>query len=61
MKRARDIRDQFVGLLDRVEIDLVNNPHDHVNIRKVTSYIIYRVVLIIHTDLTYSVLFLVLK
>ncbi|CAH8458686.1 unnamed protein product [Schistosoma bovis] len=34
MKRARDIRDQFVGLLDRVEIDLVNNPHDHVNIRK---------------------------
>ncbi|CAH8491404.1 unnamed protein product [Heterobilharzia americana] len=34
MKRARDIRDQFVNLLDRVEIELVNNSSDHVNIRK---------------------------
>ncbi|CAH8832978.1 unnamed protein product [Trichobilharzia szidati] len=34
MKRARDIRDQFVALLDRVEIELVNNSNDHVNIRK---------------------------
>ncbi|KAF6773570.1 hypothetical protein AHF37_06430 [Paragonimus kellicotti] len=34
MKRARDIRDQFVSLLDRVEIELRNNPGDHVSIRK---------------------------
>ncbi|THD25634.1 ATP-dependent RNA helicase [Fasciola hepatica] len=34
MKRARDIRDQFVGLLDRVEIELRENPGDHINIRK---------------------------
>ncbi|KAF8570389.1 hypothetical protein P879_01437 [Paragonimus westermani] len=34
MKRARDIRDQFVSLLDRVEIELRSNPGDHVNIRK---------------------------
>ncbi|CAL8079655.1 unnamed protein product [Calicophoron daubneyi] len=34
MKRARDIRDQFVGLLERVEIGLKSNPADHVNIRK---------------------------
>ncbi|KAF7261867.1 hypothetical protein EG68_00684 [Paragonimus skrjabini miyazakii] len=34
MKRARDIRDQFVSLLDRVEIELRSNPGDHVSIRK---------------------------
>ena len=34
MKRARDIRDQLEGLLERVEIDLVSNPHETENIRK---------------------------
>ncbi|CAH8560442.1 unnamed protein product [Dicrocoelium dendriticum] len=34
LKRARDIRDQFIGLLERVEIPLRSNPEDHVNIRK---------------------------
>lgn len=35
MKRARDVREQLLGLLDRVEIDLVSNPGDSVAIRKV--------------------------
>ena len=35
MKRARDIRDQLEGLLQRVEIDVISNPHETVNIRKV--------------------------
>lgn len=34
MKRARDIRDQLEGLLERVEIELVSNPQETVNIRK---------------------------
>ncbi|KAG5447679.1 putative pre-mRNA-splicing factor ATP-dependent RNA helicase mog-4 [Clonorchis sinensis] len=34
MKRARDIRDQFVSLLERVEISLKSNPSEHINIRK---------------------------
>ncbi|KAM3183001.1 putative pre-mRNA-splicing factor ATP-dependent RNA helicase mog-4 [Hymenolepis weldensis] len=34
MKRARDIRDQFVTLLERVEIKPTSNPGDHVGIRK---------------------------
>ncbi len=34
MKRARDIRDQLEGLLERVEIELVSNPAETVNIRK---------------------------
>ncbi|KAM7535766.1 hypothetical protein Aperf_G00000095043 [Anoplocephala perfoliata] len=34
MKRARDIRDQFVTLLERVEIQPTSNPGDHVGIRK---------------------------
>jgi len=36
MKRARDIRDQLEGLLQRVEIELVSNPHETINIRKVS-------------------------
>lgn len=35
MKRARDVRDQLEGLMERVEIDVVSNPLDTVNIRKV--------------------------
>lgn len=34
MKRARDIFDQLVGLMDRVEIPVVSNPGDSVAIRK---------------------------
>merc|ERR1712223_552346 len=34
MKRARDVRDQLEGLLERVEIDLVSNPTESLNIRK---------------------------
>jgi hypothetical protein len=28
MKRARDIRDQLLGLIDRCEIELLSNPQD---------------------------------
>lgn len=28
MKRARDIRDQLLGLMDRCEIELLSNPQD---------------------------------
>ena len=34
MKRARDVREQLVGLMDRVEIDVSSNPGDHIAIRK---------------------------
>lgn len=34
MKRARAIRDQLQGLLERTEIELVTNPMEHVGIRK---------------------------
>ncbi|XP_013784938.2 LOW QUALITY PROTEIN: putative pre-mRNA-splicing factor ATP-dependent RNA helicase DHX16 [Limulus polyphemus] len=34
MRRARDVREQLEGLMDRVEIELVSNPLDSVNIRK---------------------------
>merc|ERR1719429_885572 len=34
MKRARAIRDQLQGLLERTEIALLSNPMEHVGIRK---------------------------
>lgn len=34
MKRARDIRDQLVGLMERVEIELSSNPCESIAIRK---------------------------
>jgi pre-mRNA-splicing factor ATP-dependent RNA helicase DHX16 len=34
MKRARDIRDQLAGLLERVEIELTTNPNDLDAIKK---------------------------
>ena len=34
MKRARDIRDQLVGLMERVEIELTSNPSESIGIRK---------------------------
>ena len=35
MKRARDVRDQLEGLMERVEIEVLSNPLDSINIRKV--------------------------
>ncbi len=37
MKRARDIRDQLEALLERVEIEVVSNPHDSQKIRKAVT------------------------
>lgn len=34
MRRARDVRDQLEGLMERVEIEMTNNPSDTVSIRK---------------------------
>ncbi|XP_067055745.1 pre-mRNA-splicing factor ATP-dependent RNA helicase DHX16-like isoform X2 [Acropora muricata] len=34
MKRARDVREQIEGLMERVEIEITSNPHDSVPIRK---------------------------
>jgi pre-mRNA-splicing factor ATP-dependent RNA helicase DHX16 len=36
MKRARDVRDQLEGLLERVEIEVTSNPGDTIGIRKVS-------------------------
>ncbi|KAJ9567348.1 hypothetical protein OSB04_003314, partial [Centaurea solstitialis] len=38
MKRARDIRDQLEGLLERVEIELVSNPGDLEAIKKILPH-----------------------
>ena len=35
MKRARDVREQLEGLMERVEIEISSNPNDSVPIRKV--------------------------
>ena len=35
MKRARDVREQLEGLMERVEIEMSSNPGDSVTIRKV--------------------------
>ncbi|KAL1459627.1 hypothetical protein WDU94_011591 [Cyamophila willieti] len=34
MKRSRDVREQLIGLVQRVEMELVSNPTETVNIRK---------------------------
>eukprot|EP00039_Didymoeca_costata_P030367 m.29206 g.29206 ORF g.29206 m.29206 type:complete len:1054 (-) comp8076_c0_seq1:74-3235(-) len=34
MNRARDVREQLIGLMDRVEIELSSNPGDSIGIRK---------------------------
>ena len=39
MKRARDIRDQLEGLMERVEIEVKSNPQDSVAIRKVCDWL----------------------
>lgn len=41
MKRARDVRDQLVNLLQRVEVDLVSNPLETANIRKVSFFFFF--------------------
>lgn len=42
MKRARDVRDQLEGLMERVEIDITSNPGDIIGIRKaITSGYFY--------------------
>lgn len=42
MKRARDIRDQLEGLLERVEIEITSNPYDLDSIKKaITSGFFY--------------------
>ena len=44
MKRARDIRDQLAGLMERVEIQLSTNPSDSISIRKaITAGYFYHV------------------
>ena len=43
MKRARDIRDQLEGLMERVEIEIKSNPIDNIGIRKVRSVLRHRV------------------
>lgn len=35
MKRARDVREQLVGLMQRVEMELVSGITETINIRKV--------------------------
>ncbi|ODM92125.1 putative pre-mRNA-splicing factor ATP-dependent RNA helicase DHX16 [Orchesella cincta] len=37
MKRARDVREQLEGLMQRVEIEIVSNPLETVNIRKAVT------------------------
>lgn len=34
LKRARDVREQLVGLMERVEIDMISSLEDNINIRK---------------------------
>ena len=34
MKRARDVRDQLVGLMERVELEMESHPDDHDAIKK---------------------------
>ena len=38
MKRARDVRDQLEGLMERVEIDIASNISDTIAIRKVPPF-----------------------
>lgn len=40
MKRARDVRDQLEGLMERVEIEITSNPHDSSAIRKVGRFLL---------------------
>lgn len=49
MKRARDIRDQLAGLLERVEIELTTNTNDLDAIKKsITSGELLKIEIIIY-------------
>lgn len=37
MRRARDVRDQLEGLMDRIEVEVVSSEGDNVPIRKVSE------------------------
>lgn len=37
MRRARDVRDQLEGLMDRIEVEVVSSQGDNVPIRKVSK------------------------
>ncbi len=37
MKRAQDVREQLVGLMERVEVEMVSNPGDSEGIRKASA------------------------
>ena len=39
MKHARDVREQLLGLMDRVEVELVSNPGDHDAVRGPASLV----------------------
>ena len=42
MTRARNVRDQLAGLMERVEIEPTSNPGDSIAIRKVRTAIVVR-------------------
>lgn len=37
MRRARDVRDQLEGLMDRIEVEVVSSQGDNMPIRKVSA------------------------
>lgn len=37
MRRARDVRDQLEGLMDRIEVEVVSSPGENLPIRKVSD------------------------
>lgn len=37
MRRARDVRDQLEGLMDRIEVEVVSSQGDNLPIRKVSD------------------------
>lgn len=37
MRRARDVRDQLEGLMDRIEVEVVSSDGDNLPIRKVSG------------------------
>lgn len=39
MKRARDVREQLEGLVERVEIEMTSNPHEALAIKKVLRHL----------------------
>ena len=54
MKRARDIRDQLAGLLERVEIELTSDANDLDAIKKsITSSKLIRLIISCNADLFY--------